>query len=595
MGKLQVFEVLLAGNQEVYKPGDVVQGEARIVVSEDKGDIRGIQIKCVGKSYTNWAESEGSGNNSRNVRYTTTYEYFRQEITVQGAGANNTTADRIKLTAGEHRFPFKFQIPNISLPPPFEASYGYVRYYVKINIDRPWKFDHHTQRLFSIFTVKDLNYEFNVLVPQRHQVEKTVCCLCCASGPIVLKGMIDKSGYAPGEYIFISLDLHNNSSRRIIDITAKLQQRGHFTAQRHGTSRTHTRQGVRTVAELKLAGCEAMGSVSYDRLKMLIPPIPPCAYENCPNIQVEYYVEIKGDVSGTRKGALVNLPVVIGTIPAFQHTLNDPSQNPYAVQPITGQPGAPPGGQPGFPPGGQQVHPPKGQQGYPPSGQPGAPPPGQGYLLPGAPPPGQPGEPPPGQGYLPPCQPRALSPRQQGNPPQGQQVYQPGAPPPGQEYFPPGQLGAPPPRKQGYSPPGHPGLPPPGAGPSGYSPLGGVSAEEAAGLPPPPTCRAAVGGPQEVSGEKGTFGKIFYAPQYPYYDPDTLYASMGIPLGATASSADGGPPPPTVMQPMSIQQLPRPPDPISQSAFRDHPTRPKDTNQLSYKSILENGHSVTVL
>ena len=41
MGKLQVFEVLLAGNQEVFKPGDVVQGIARIVVSEEKGGIRG--------------------------------------------------------------------------------------------------------------------------------------------------------------------------------------------------------------------------------------------------------------------------------------------------------------------------------------------------------------------------------------------------------------------------------------------------------------------------------------------------------------------------------------------------------------------------
>ncbi|XP_030831183.1 arrestin domain-containing protein 3 [Strongylocentrotus purpuratus] len=539
MGKLQVFEVLLAGNQEVFKPGDVVQGEARIVVSEDKGDIRGIQIKCVGKSYTHWTESEGSGDNRRTVSYTTNHEYFRQEITLQGAGADNTTADRIKLTAGEHRFPFQFQIPNISLPPPFEASYGYVRYYVKINIDRPWKFDHHTQRLFSIFTVKDLNYEYNVLVPQSHQVEKTVCCLCCASGPIVLKGMIDKRGYVPGEYIFISLDLNNNSSRRIIDITAKLQQRGHFTAQRHGTGRTHTRQAVKTVAELKLAGCEAMGSVNYDRLKMLIPPIPPCAYENCPNIKLEYYVEIEGDVAGTPMDAEVKLPLVIGTIPAFQHTIKDPSQNPYAVQPIAGQPGAPPGGQPGFPPQGQPGYPPQGQQGYPPPGQPGVPPPGQGYPPPGAPPPGQgyppPGAPPPGQGYPPPGAPQ---PGQQGYPPPGQ----PGMPPPGQGYPLPGQAGPPPPGPEGYPPPGQPGMP------------GGVSGEE--GLAPPPTYTAAVGGPQEVSGEKGSFGSVLYAPQYPYYDPDTLYASMGIPVGATTSSADGGQPPPTVMQPMSIQQPP---------------------------------------
>ena len=85
-------------------------------------------------------------------------EYFRSP------GKDNGSTDRIKLTAGEHRFPFQFQIPNMPLPPPFEASYGYVRYYVMVTIDRPWKFDHHTMRIFSIFTVKDLNYEFNVLV-----------------------------------------------------------------------------------------------------------------------------------------------------------------------------------------------------------------------------------------------------------------------------------------------------------------------------------------------------------------------------------------------------------------------------------------------
>eukprot|EP00057_Strongylocentrotus_purpuratus_P007350 XP_011661824.1 PREDICTED: proline-rich protein 2 isoform X2 [Strongylocentrotus purpuratus] len=158
--------------------------------------------------------------------------------------------------------------------------------------------------------------------------------------------------------------------------------------------------------------------------------------------------------------AEVKLPVVIGTIPAFQHTLKDPSQNPDAVQPIPGQPEAPPGGQPGFPPEGQQEYPPQGQQGYP----------------------------------------------------------------------------------------------PPRDGSSGYPLPGGVSGDE--GLFPPPKYTAAVGGPQKILGKFGTFGKIFYAPQYPYYDPDTLYASIGIPLGAT-QSADGGQPPPTVVQPMSIQQPPK--------------------------------------
>ncbi|XP_030830952.1 calcium-binding protein P-like [Strongylocentrotus purpuratus] len=240
-----------------------------------------------------------------------------------------------------------------------------------------------------------------------------------------------------------------------------LLQRGHFTAKREGTGKIGNLKTVKTVAELKLAGCEAMGSVNYDRVKMLIPPIPSCAFENSPNITLEYFVEIVGDVFGTHKNALVNLPVVIGTIPAFQHTLKDPSQNPDAVQSIPSQPGIPPGGQPGIPPQEQQGYPPQGQQGYP----------------------------------------------------------------------------------------------PPRDGSSGYPLPGGVSGDK--DLLPPPKYTAAVGGPQKIPGNFGTVGKIFYAPQYPYYDPDTMYASMGIPLGTTASSADGGPPPPTVVQPMSIQQPPQ--------------------------------------
>ena len=46
----------------------------------------GIQIKCVGKSYTHWTESEGSGNSRSSVDYITNHEYFKQEITLQGAG-----------------------------------------------------------------------------------------------------------------------------------------------------------------------------------------------------------------------------------------------------------------------------------------------------------------------------------------------------------------------------------------------------------------------------------------------------------------------------------------------------------------------------
>ncbi|XP_072169051.1 arrestin domain-containing protein 3-like [Diadema setosum] len=535
MGKLQIFEVLFAGNNSVFRPGDPVHGEVRIVVSEEKGDIRGIQIKFVGKSYTHWTEEEGSGDDRRTVTYRWKIPFFKQEVTLRGAGKDNSQANRITLPPGEHRFPFQFQVPVQSLPPPFEGRYGYVRYYVKAVIDRPWKFDHHTKRFFSIMTVKDLNFVPNILHSPVQTASKTVCCLCCESGPISMSARIDKCGYAPGEYIFYTVNLNNESSRDICSIKIRLCQKTTFYA-KHG-SRTHHKKSSVTVAEMKHDGCGAMDTINLEGRHMVIPPIPPVSFENCPNIQMEYKVKIEADVSGTPVDLDFDYPVTIGTVPAFQQTLRDPSQAPM-------QPGVP-GGYP--PPQG----PPMGAAGYPPPGQPqpGYPPPGQ--PQPGYPPPGQPqpGYPPPGQpqpGYPPPGQP------QPGYPPPGQP--QPGYPPPGQPqpgYPPAGQ-----PQEAGYPPPGQPqpGYPPAGEPQPGYPQPDPAAAGP---LPPPPTYELAVGGAQEIAGKKGAFGTTMYAPQYPYYDPNTLYAAMGMPsAGPPVQDGPPGETAPLVTQPQSSVQPP---------------------------------------
>lgn len=44
MGKLQTFEVVFEGNNEVFKPGDAINGQARIVLTGEKGDIRGEML-----------------------------------------------------------------------------------------------------------------------------------------------------------------------------------------------------------------------------------------------------------------------------------------------------------------------------------------------------------------------------------------------------------------------------------------------------------------------------------------------------------------------------------------------------------------------
>ena len=60
------------------------------------------------------------------------------------------------LPPGQHVYPFTFQLPP-NLPSSFEGGEGFVRYSIKGTIDKPWKFDHDTKRLFTVTSPLDLN------------------------------------------------------------------------------------------------------------------------------------------------------------------------------------------------------------------------------------------------------------------------------------------------------------------------------------------------------------------------------------------------------------------------------------------------------
>ena len=64
---------------------------------------------------------------------------------------------KCQLDAGEHVFPFEFQIPiDIKLPSSFESHRGYIRYKVRAKINKPG-FDQTTRRCFSVDACVDLN------------------------------------------------------------------------------------------------------------------------------------------------------------------------------------------------------------------------------------------------------------------------------------------------------------------------------------------------------------------------------------------------------------------------------------------------------
>ncbi|XP_072022980.1 arrestin domain-containing protein 3-like [Amphiura filiformis] len=321
MGKLQVFEVIFDGGVDLFRAGEWVQGHVRIVLSQPKSDIRGIQIKYKGKGKTHWTETEthGSGDDRRTetVHYYMKEKYFEEKMLILGRDKSEK-GEKVHLDAGEHNFPFRFQIPATPLPHAFEGRYGRIRYKVRAKIDRPWKFDHTVEKLFNIVGVPvDLNTRPEAPMPSASQDEKTICCLCCASGPIKASAQTDKSGYVPGETIWVSGFIENNSSREICDITAKFYQKVHFRAKRHGHGWEHHREQKTNLGEQRGEGCGEHRTASFDRKPFLVPSCPPSGLDGCDIMSIEYYIEFEADVSGTPFDLELKLPITIGTVPLY--------------------------------------------------------------------------------------------------------------------------------------------------------------------------------------------------------------------------------------------------------------------------------------
>ena len=66
------------------------------------------------------------------------------------------------IEPGIHTYTFACQLPP-TCPSSFEGHYGYIRYLVKVELVRPWKFNQHFTRGFTVLKVMDLNYDSPLL------------------------------------------------------------------------------------------------------------------------------------------------------------------------------------------------------------------------------------------------------------------------------------------------------------------------------------------------------------------------------------------------------------------------------------------------
>ncbi|CAD5215180.1 unnamed protein product [Bursaphelenchus okinawaensis] len=334
------YNIVLKRSEPVFFPGEVVDGYV-LIKSREPIKAREIAIAISGKAKSTWTMWEQYSANrstkSEAVPYWAEIIYIDLVNTLWTPPPTSSV-----LPAGENKFPFSFLLPS-NAPPTFEGKVGYIRYFLRVKIERPWLFDY---KAFLGFTVTP-HFDLTSLSYASLPIFKTVCkqlgTLWFKHGTIEVKINLSKSGYVPGESVVLHVDVKNNTSKDIQRIESSLVQYSYYTAHRHATRlhyghaqnkdiehKTESRIVVQYVEEYKIP---KKSSGSYKRM-LAIPPVVP-SFNVCDIIQVGYYFKIKivaiGKISNTVSD---EVPVLIGTVPSRPSICtNEPPERDYLAPP----------------------------------------------------------------------------------------------------------------------------------------------------------------------------------------------------------------------------------------------------------------------
>lgn len=307
--------IYLNNQYNTYYAGQTVNGRIEYIFDSPK-KVRGIHVKFKGEAHTEWRESKQEENadgktQSTDTLHTGNEEYFQIQYYLLGSSSGN----EIEIPAGKQVYNFTCALPPV-LPSSFEGHYGYVRYTVKVTLDRPWKFDQETKMAFTVINALDLNLNPSYKEPIHFQIEKTFCCFCCASPPLSVDIQAPVSGYCPGQVIPLTIDIENKSNVQLHLVKIFLRKVVTYRATSPSTVTKKTKDIILTVQE----GPAPAGTTKHWNLSMEIPPIPPSNLVNCNIIDLDYDLKVECVVPTTHINMKDRKYITIGTVPLLGMT-----------------------------------------------------------------------------------------------------------------------------------------------------------------------------------------------------------------------------------------------------------------------------------
>ncbi|XP_026465295.1 arrestin domain-containing protein 17-like [Ctenocephalides felis] len=223
------------------------------------------------------------------------------------------------------------------LPCSYEGGTGFVRYTIKVTLDRPWKFDQTSKAAFTVISALDLNMDPRYRLPVMMESSKTFWC-GCTSGPLFVSVQLPQSGYAPGQEIPVACNISNDSRVNVEFVQIKITKIAKFHSRHPHKIKQKSSDLVTVTAE----GVPKFNKISITK-NIQVPVIPPSLLQNCSIIDIDYVIKVTASIGGCHRSLRISLPLTIGTVPIIdryeQSNIGFTSIAPSAP-PITTQPGS---------------------------------------------------------------------------------------------------------------------------------------------------------------------------------------------------------------------------------------------------------------
>ncbi|XP_063729681.1 arrestin domain-containing protein 17-like isoform X2 [Symsagittifera roscoffensis] len=316
--RIQKFVIVFDRANAVYRQGDTITG--KVVLSLEKAlKLKALRIQIVGEALVKWeyGVKKTPKQNSNHV-FSSREEYFNYKQTLHGREEDDKKSKNVELGRGQYDFPFAYTLPSdTSLPTSLEGPYGYVRYFARAVIERPFSKNCFSIKPFTVLGVLDLNLDESSLVPANSsKVQGSKSCFCCKTANTVVTLGLNRTGYCPGELIKVSANCENNTSKKILRSSADLLQIVDYTGSQKqliGT-KTKTRRTLKTIQSVRGEGCASHSTLTWDNTPLAVPAIPPSKLEGCELISIRYLLRFTIFFKKNKR-VCVETPVLVGTEP----------------------------------------------------------------------------------------------------------------------------------------------------------------------------------------------------------------------------------------------------------------------------------------